>query len=133
MNYIVLADLKKALGPKETIFTSVMDDDELNAIIIKKSKLIDEYLNGYVTLPEAAEDIPQLFIDIVTALCVFNIYSLNANMDVPKIINDDYKNSFILLEKIRSGKIKLTTETEPTDTTGDIRFKSDLQVLNQDL
>ena len=133
MNYIVLADLKKAFGQKETIFTSIMDDDELNAIITENSKLIDEYLNGYVTLPEEAEDIPQIFKRILTKLCVFDVYALNANLDVPEIINDEYQNSLKLLEKIRSGKIKLTTETEPTDTTGDIRFESDSQVINQNL
>ena len=135
MSYITLAELKKALGQKETIFTSIMSDEELTAIIIEREKFIDEYIGPSVKLPFEEDSIPKMIKYICTNLCVYDIYAENANTDVPEVVKDDKKEAMTLLDKILNKKIPLGSQGDDTEDDGlnDIKFDAKSQFLKYDL
>lgn len=133
MPYITLADLKKALGQKETIFTAVMDDPELTAIITNRDSFIDEYIGGSVSLP--FDPVPKIIIYISTKLCVYDVYDGNANQDVPEVVKDGKKEAMTLLDKILNKKLPLGSQGDDTENDGlnDIKFDVKSQFLKYDL
>lgn len=127
--YITLAELKKALGQKESIFTSVMDDPELTTLITNRDSFIDEYIGGSVSLP--FDPVPKIIIHISTKLCVYDVYAENANQDVPDVIKDGKSDAMKLLDKILARNIPLGSQVDAEGDNVNFRYQADDQFFTE--
>ena len=127
--YITLAELKKALGQKESIFTSVMDDSEFTTIITNRDSFIDEYIGGSVSLP--FDPTPKIISNISTSLCVYDVYAENANQDVPEVIKDGKGYAMKLLDKILAKKIPLGSQVDADGDNVNFRYQVDDQFFTE--
>jgi phage gp36-like protein len=112
--YCTLDDIKKQV--QEATLIEITDDslsNEINTEVIEETlsyaqTLIDGYLRGRYTLPLPAT--PEIVKVLATDLSIYRLYSRRFHTDMPDSINDKYKNSIKLLEKIQKGIVSLGIE-----------------------
>ncbi len=113
MDYCTKDDVKESLGTAETMLLADVEDSEISSIITETSGLIDDYISANVSLP--FETTPQIIKTLCINISRYECYCRFATGDVPEPIQNEYNNTFKLLEKIRKKEIMIGTSSAEDD------------------
>lgn len=123
--YCSIDDLKKAIPEANLI--SLTDDEDSGSInsaraeaaITDASELIDGFLRGRYTLP--LSPVPTIIQRLCVDIAIFYLYQRLFERDMPESMNERYKNSIKLLDKIASGEISFAQTNDEDAAPAQIR------------
>lgn len=118
--YTTYATVAKDLGQNSTLILTGLLQADVEAIILRESKFIDDLIQRIETVPFKEGSVPDVIAEICIIFTKHKLWTHKAARDIPDYVQKEYDNAMKLIKSIQKGEISLGTITDYTDDEEDL-------------